>query len=130
MKNSNTDFAKFAFWVEEPTPRKKFIQVPLPEAFPGTFPDAFPGEKAEKYQSPHVRAIKLRARMAEFTEIYQAAWMVRHAQHGKPEYRQAKVEKFMCALKTEMENCRDKEALMFAVADAITAFPYGVPWEG
>ena len=113
-------------------PRKKFIQVPLPEGFPGTFPDAFPGEARgmPKYESAHTRALKLRGRMSQFSEIYQAAWMVRHSQHGKEEYRKAKVEKFMRALKVEMENCRDPEALMFAVADAITAFPYGLPWEG
>lgn len=77
-----------------------------------------------------MRAVKLRARMSQFSAIYQAAWMVRYTQHSKPEVRQAKVEEFMRALKIEMEKCRDQEALMFAVADAITAFPYGVPWEG
>lgn len=77
-----------------------------------------------------MRAVKLRARMSKFSEIYHAAWMVRYTQHSIPEVRQAKVEKFMHALRSAMENCRDPEALMFAVADAITSFPYGVPWEG
>lgn len=132
MKNANPDFSKFAFWVEEAPQRNKVIQEPLPEASPGTFPDAFPGEGRgpQKRESSHVRAVKLRARMAKFTEIYQAAWMVRYTQHSNPEVRQAKVAKFMSALKIEMENCRDPEALMFAVADALTSFPYGVPWEG
>ena len=132
MENTKPDYSKFAFWIEETPPRKNVIQIPRQEAFPGTFPGTFPGEARgmKKYESPHTRAVKLRARMAQFTEIYEAAWMVRHAQHGKPEYRQKKVEKFMSVLKVEMENCRDPEALMFAVADAITAFPYGVPWEG
>ncbi len=77
-----------------------------------------------------MRAVKLRGRMSQFNAIYQAAWMVRYTQHSRADIRQAKVDAFMRALKIEMEHCRDPEALMFAVADAITAFPYGVPWEG
>lgn len=77
-----------------------------------------------------MRAVKLRARMSKFSAIYQAAWMVRYTQHSNPEVRQAKVEMFMRTLRSAMEKCRDQEALMFAVADALTSFPYGVPWEG
>lgn len=132
MKKTTADFSKLPFWVEETPRRKKVIQAPPPEAFPGAFPDAFPGEGRgkQKRESSRVRVLKLRARMSEFTAIYQAAWMVRYTQHAKPVVRQATAEAFMRTLKMEMKNCRDPEALIFAVADAITAFPYGLPWEG
>jgi hypothetical protein len=72
----------------------------------------------------------MRARMFQFSEVYNAAWMVRYAQHGMPEYRAKQVEKFAEVLRRELANCRDPEALLFAVADALTSFPSGTPWEG
>ena len=132
MKNKKTTPSKSAPKAGEASAREKVIQAPLPEAYPGTFPDAFPaeGRGKQQFESSRVRAGRLRGRMSQFDSIYHAAWMVRYTQHAKPEIRQARVDEFMRALKIEMENCRDPEALMFAVADAITAFPYGVPWEG
>ena len=100
-------------------PRKNFLlQHLLPEKEGGV------------YESSRVRSAKLRARMMRFNKIYNAAWMVRHAQHGTPEQREAKVREFINVLRRELEKCRDPEALIFAVADSITAFPHGLPWEG
>lgn len=89
---------------------------------------ALPGE-GEQFESKTVRAAKLRARMLHFHDIYNEAWWVRMAQHGAPHYRREKVDRFIKILRRELENCEDPEALILAVADALTAFPHGVPWE-
>ena len=85
-------------------------------------------EPEEHRESPHVRAVKLRARMLQFQEIYNAAWFVRMAQHGASVYRRQKVRAFTQALRRELENCSDPEALIYACADALTAYPRGLPW--
>jgi transcriptional regulator with XRE-family HTH domain len=88
-----------------------------------------PNDEGKMCESPRVRAVKLRARMLEFNDIYNAAWFVRASDHGSPDYRAEKVVRFMKTLRLELENCRDPEALIFAIADALTAFPHGLPWE-
>jgi hypothetical protein len=88
-----------------------------------------PNDDGKSCESPKMRAVKLRARMLQFNGIYNAAWFVRMAEHGAPDYRAEKVARFLNALKRELENCRDPEALIFAIADSLTAFPRGLPWE-
>jgi hypothetical protein len=89
-----------------------------------------PPEGGGRWESPRARAAKLRLRMAQFSRIYNAAYMVRYAQHGRPERRLEYVQKFVAVLEREIQRCEDPEALIFAVADALTAFPTGLPWEG
>lgn len=80
-------------------------------------------------ESPHVRAVKLRARMLFFHDLYNSAWFVRMAQHGAVEFRRQKVQNFAAVLRRELEHCKDEEALIYAVADALTAYPRGLPWD-
>ena len=86
--------------------------------------------EGEHRESPRVRAVRLRTRMLQFHTIYNAAWSVRASQHGAPDYRSRKVALFVDALRKELEDCKDEEALIFAIADSLTAFPRGAPWEG
>ncbi len=72
----------------------------------------------------------MRGRMLKFDEVYNAAWMLRSAQHGSEENKTEQVHKFIAVLRSAIDKGDDPEALIFAVAEAITAFPYGVPWEG
>jgi transcriptional regulator with XRE-family HTH domain len=84
----------------------------------------------EHRESSRTRAIKLRARMLQFNDVYGAAWFVRMAQHGAPDYRRQKIQAFMEVLRRALNRCGDEEALIYAVADALTAYPNGLPWEG
>ncbi len=80
--------------------------------------------------SPRRSARELRARMTQFSNIYHAAWFVRYASVSfESEYRNQKIDAFWEALLKELEKCEDREALLYAVADSITAFPHGLPWE-
>lgn len=83
----------------------------------------------EPRESARVRAEKLRARMLQFRDVYNGAYFVRMAQHGAPEYRREKVAAFTATLRRVLTNCRDEEALIYAVADALTAYPRGLPWD-
>lgn len=105
-------------------PRKKFLRIPVFEPPPEASP-------AGRRETPRERAAKLRARMFAFNAIYNAAYMVRYTQHGRPDYRADQVKKFLRVLERELQNCEDPEALIFAIADALTSFPGGgTPWEG
>lgn len=73
---------------------------------------------------------ELRARMRAFTKIYNSAWHVRAAYFAPVEQRAKKVAQFCEILKTEIEQASDKEALLFAVVDALICYPHGLPWEG
>ncbi len=120
MKELCKDFPQFAFWIVEDEEQKaedartEHLREP----------------DAGRYESPRVRAVKLRARMLQYHSIYNAAWNVRSAQHGRCEYRTEKIEKFVEILRSELARCEDPEALIYAVADALTAYPRGLPWEG
>lgn len=83
----------------------------------------------ERLERPGDRAKRLRARMLQFNKIYNLAWHVRSAQHGREGWRQDKVERLKNALLKELQKCKDPEALLYAVADALTAYPNGLPWE-
>lgn len=67
--------------------------------------------------------------MFAFSDIYNAAWMVRYYQLGGDLVRQQAIEKFCAALLHELETTKDREALIYAVADSITCSPHGLPWE-
>lgn len=84
----------------------------------------------ERWQSRRARAAALRERMQFFSAIYNAAWMVRDSQHGSADRRDLCIRRFVAVLIRELRDCRDPEALIFAVADSITASALGVPWEG
>lgn len=75
-------------------------------------------------------AIKLRDRMKKFKSVYNAAWFVRHAESAQREYMEKKMREFWSASLKELENCKDIEAFTYAVADSLTAYRHGFPWEG
>ena len=80
--------------------------------------------------SSRQRANQLRGRMAKFSSIYNAAWMVRHYQHTAAKPLEKAINDFCAVLAGELEQATDKEALLYAVAESLTISPYGVPWEG
>lgn len=119
-RNTRKNFSKFAFEIVEDEVEKAddaHIQHLVDQDHAG-------------YESPRARAIKLRARMLQFHSIYNAAWHVRFAQHGRPLFRTDKIAEFVEVLRRDLEHCEDPEALIYAVADALTAYPRGLPWEG
>lgn len=75
------------------------------------------------------REAQLRARMCAFADIYNAAYALRHYQHGAILLRQQAVAKFCAVLVHELETTEDLEALIYAVADSITCSTHGLPWE-
>jgi len=83
-----------------------------------------------RWESKRTRAAKLRERMQCFPSIYNAAWMVRDSWHGSAHRRDECMRRLVAVFLSELKECRDVEALIFAVADAITASAHGVPWEG
>jgi hypothetical protein len=75
-------------------------------------------------------AVRMRDRMKRFGSIYNAAWFVRHAENQEPDYRKQKMREFWEACRKELDGCRDIEAFTYAVADALTCYRMGYPWEG
>ncbi len=75
-------------------------------------------------------AVRMRDRMKRFRSIYNAAWYVRHAENQEPIYREQKMREFWDACRKELDGCRDIEAFTYAVADALTCYRMGYPWEG
>lgn len=91
--------------------------------------DLPPVHFAGRYRSRRERAAELRERMAFFTAIYNAGWLVRDAQYGPTERLEQSVMRFVAALLLEMRTCSDFEALIYAAADTLTCSRHGVPWE-
>jgi DNA-binding transcriptional regulator YiaG len=75
------------------------------------------------------RVRQLQERMSVFSSIYNAVWLVRHSWYGPAMQRQEYVWQFVNVLARELQDCHDYEALIYAVADALTCSPHGVPWE-
>lgn len=75
-------------------------------------------------------AVQLRDRMKNFKGIYAAAWFVRHAEVKGPAYRERKMREFWDACRKELDGCKDIEAFTYVVADALTCYRSGLPWEG
>lgn len=108
---------------EDTTKKKTRKNIPILAAH------LLPEEEGGLYESSRVRSAKLRARMLQFHKIYNAAWHVRYAQHGSQDYRDRHIAHFVYVLKSALKNCEDPEALLYAIADALTAYPRGLPWE-
>lgn len=75
-------------------------------------------------------AVRLRDRMKQHRAVYNAAWFVRHSEATAQEYREEKMHEFWQTCMAEFRNCSDIEAFTYAVADALTCYRYGFPWEG
>lgn len=118
--------ARIPFWIVDGDDEPELRQ----EQVPNLAPHPFHLLAAGRYVSRRERAAVLHLRMQEFSEIYHAAWHVRATQFGSGELHQEKIGAFIGVLKQELTNCQDPEALIFAVAEALTAFPYNLPWEG
>ena len=67
--------------------------------------------------------------MHKFSEIYNAGWAVRNAYFGPDQRRHDMMMRFLAALLLALQTSQDYEALIYAVADTLTASPHGVPWE-
>ncbi len=75
------------------------------------------------------RAAKLEARMLAFSAIYNAAASVRDSWHGSEERRRQCAERMAEAIVAALQSAEDREAAIYAVADALYCSPLGVPWE-
>jgi len=82
-----------------------------------------------RWRNRRERAAELRERMAVFAAIYNAGWLVRDSYFGSRQLNDQRILQFVAVLISELRDCRDAEALMFAVADALTASKHGVPWD-
>lgn len=76
------------------------------------------------------RAVSLKQRMLSNRAIYNAAWFVRFAENGSKEYREEMMRKFWEVCLHEYQHCTDIESLTYAVADSLTLYRNGFPWEG
>jgi len=75
------------------------------------------------------RAAALQERMLRFAGVYNAACLLRHAWHGREARRQECAEALVREFLKAIEQTEDHEALLYAVADALYASPFGTPWE-
>jgi hypothetical protein len=82
-----------------------------------------------RFRSRRERATELQARMAAFSAIYNAAYMVRDAYFGPDARRRQMIMRCIAVLLEELRATTDYEACLFALADALYASPVGVPWE-
>lgn len=87
------------------------------------------GEIVPHFRGRRERARALHARMAAFSSIYNAGYMLRDAYFATDEQRHEKAMIFIAAMLQEMRRAEDLEALLFSIADALYASPLGVPWE-
>lgn len=76
------------------------------------------------------RAAALKIRMASFSGIYNAGWLMRYTVHGAHSQRQKAIHDFCEAVAVAFQQSDDKEALLYAIADTLTCGPHGLPWEG
>ena len=107
----------------------------LGELVPLEFPEVSTTVEAERVQgerrfrSSRERANELRERMAKFSRIYNAGWMVRNAYYGPTARQDEAVKVLIAAMIEELRTTSDYTACMFALADALYASPSGVPWD-
>lgn len=92
-------------------------------------PAAPPATLERRWRSRRERSNELRARMAAFSAIYNAGYIVRDAYFGPDQRQRETVMQFIAVLLQELRATSDYEACLFAVADALYASPLGVPWE-
>lgn len=77
------------------------------------------------------KALQLEERMQKFSTIYNAAWMVRHNMHGhNQDERMKAILRMWLVIFDEARKHEDPEALLYAICDAVTCNPLGLPWEG
>ena len=100
--------------------------------FAEALPQQVEPEQRNRWRANRGRAyaLRLRDRMKRFGSIYNKAWFVRHAEMQEREYREQKMREFWEACQKELTDCKDIEAFTYAVADALTSYRYGFPWEG
>lgn len=100
--------------------------------FAEALPEQVEPEQRQRWRANRGRAyaLRLRDRMKKFGAVYHNAWFVRHAEMQEREYREEKMRAFWAACSKELEGCKDIEAFTYAVADALTSYRYGFPWEG
>ena len=106
--------------------------VPIDPAHDITAPDPGPLAamlEAERTAGERGRVRLLQERMRAFTSIYNAAWLVRDSWYGPTMRRQESVWVLVTTLIRELRQCADFEGLLYALADALTASPRGVPWQ-
>lgn len=75
------------------------------------------------------RVLHMQARMQAFSSVYNAAWHVRNSWFGPTMRQQESVWRLVNEMVRELRNCADFEALLYALADALTLSPQGVPWK-
>lgn len=75
------------------------------------------------------RAALLEQRMLVFSAIYNAAALVRNSWHGREERRRQCADKMAEAVLAALQGTEDREAALYAIADALHCSPLGVPWE-
>ena len=75
------------------------------------------------------RAAALELRMLRFSDIYNAATLLRHAWLGSEARRQQCIAALAAVLVRELQQAEDIEALIYALADSLYCSPLGVPWE-
>jgi len=91
--------------------------------------DVPPADLEGRFRSRRERAAEIEERMHRFSAIYHAGWLLRDAYFGPTQRRQQYVMDFLAALLNELRATQDYEALIYAVADTLTASRHGVPWE-
>ena len=104
------------------------LLLELAEELPNqTDPEIIDGARARRGRQ---YAVRIRDRMRRFAKIYNAAWFVRHVESSQQAYRDQKMHDFWRVCMQELNDCKDIEAFTYAVADALTSYRYGFPWEG
>lgn len=104
------------------------LLLELAEDLPNqTDPEIIDGARARRGRQ---YAVRIRDRMRRFAKVYNAAWHVRHVESSAQSYRDQKMQEFWRVCMQELNGCKDIEAFTYAVADALTAYRYGYPWEG
>lgn len=100
--------------------------------FAEALPEPMTEEQVQRLRRNRGRgyAVRLRNRMKKYQAVYNAAWFIRHAESTERHYREQKMRAFWNVCVKEFEHCNDIEAFTYAVADALTSYRFGFPWEG
>lgn len=100
--------------------------------FAEALPEPMTEEQVQRLRRNRGRgyAVRLRDRMKKYQAVYNAAWFIRHAESTERHYREQKMRAFWNVCVKEFEHCNDIEAFTYAVADALTCYRFGFPWEG
>lgn len=75
------------------------------------------------------RAAALQERMLAHRPIYNAAALVRDSWRGSERRRAECIARLAEAVIAELARTEDREACLYAVADALCCSPLGTPWE-